>query len=313
MNLCGPEFSVMITCRLVSVLCGPLSNFLSVIDHLLMHKPQKNLYYLFINKKLFRSGTLADVASGLHVLPNTKNRCQIQKVLACAHVCVCVCVCALTHPVRPPSYIHSPELSGRLSGSARHQVGKSILLWGWKQISNQANQCQNHDRLMGAVTDLMSSWPLCHAIVIYIVRPYHLIAISHYYYFVGAICKDWLLIYVEQPTSAGIENRWSQLVFLGRIKCVSGGNKAEAWIIFSLKGYSLWCGVWLVALPLLLTSAGPGHSTYRYFQNQLLSLDTHTHTRMHTHTHVRTHTHTNTHTHSAGMLSVEPKWAACVR
>ena len=119
---------------------------------------------------------------------------KYQRKCACVcvrgFVCVCVCVCVLTRPVRPPSYIHSPERSGRLSGSARHQVGKSILLWGWKQISNQANQCQNVDRLMGAVTDLMSSWPLCHAIVIYIARPYHLIAISHYYYFVGAICKD---------------------------------------------------------------------------------------------------------------------------
>lgn len=77
--------------------------------------------------------------------------------------------------------------------------GKRILLQGWKLISNQTNQCQNVDRLMGAVMDLMSSWPLCHAIVIYIVWPYHLIAILHYYTLLGQFVRaDCLFILHSQ-------------------------------------------------------------------------------------------------------------------
>lgn len=91
--------------------------------------------------------------------------------------------------------------------------GKGILLQGWKPISNQANQCQNVDRLMGAVIDLMSSWRFSHAIVIYIVQPYHLIAILHYYTLLGQFVRtDWL-IYLAQPESAGMENRCVQLCF----------------------------------------------------------------------------------------------------
>lgn len=37
--------------------------------------------------------------------------------------------------------------------------------------------------------DLMSSWPFCHAIVIYIVQPYHLIAILHYHTMLGQFVR----------------------------------------------------------------------------------------------------------------------------
>lgn len=62
-------------------------------------------------------------------------------------------------------------------GQSQTPGGKGIQLQGWKLISNQANQCQNVDRLMGAVMDLMSFCLFCHSIVIYSVRPFHLIAI----------------------------------------------------------------------------------------------------------------------------------------
>lgn len=44
--------------------------------------------------------------------------------------------------------------------------GRRTVLQGWKLISNQANLCQNLDRLMRVVWDLMDHHPVCQAVVI---------------------------------------------------------------------------------------------------------------------------------------------------
>ncbi len=111
-------------------------------------------------------------------------------------VCVCVCVDLPCQAF----VIHSlPRAFWMAVRQSQTPGGKRILLQGWKLISNQANQCQNVDRLMGAVMDLMSSWPFCHAIVIYIVLPYHLIAILDYYTLLGQFVRtDCLFILPSQ-------------------------------------------------------------------------------------------------------------------
>lgn len=95
-------------------------------------------------------------------------------------VCVCVCFGLSCQAF----IIHLlPSALWMAVGRSQTPGGKKIQLGGWKLISNQANQCQNVDRLMGAVMDLMSFCLFSHAIVIYAAKPYHLIAILHYYPF----------------------------------------------------------------------------------------------------------------------------------
>lgn len=107
------------------------------------------------------SPLLADALSMFHVLPS---------VLVCRGVCVDLSCQAFVIHWLPGAF----WLALRQSQTPG---GKGIQLEGWKLISNQANQCQNVDRLMGAVMDLMSVCLFCHSIVIYSVRPFHLIAI----------------------------------------------------------------------------------------------------------------------------------------
>lgn len=122
-----------------------------------------------------------------------RSLCQIQKVLLCL-VCVCVdlsCQSFVIHLL--------PRAFWMAVRQSQTPGGKRILLQGCKPISNQANQCHYVDRLMGAVMDFMSSWPFCHAIVIYIVRPYHLIAILQYYTLLGQFVRtDCLFILHSQ-------------------------------------------------------------------------------------------------------------------
>lgn len=175
-------------------------------------------------------------------------------------VMVCACVSVCVDPSCQSFVIHLlPRVFWMVVRQTQIPGGRRILLQGWKLISNQTNQCQNVDRLMGAVMGLMSSWPFCHTIVIYLVRPFHLIAILHYYTLLGQFVRTGMLIYLAQTNVSRYGGPMSPIVFLDWIKCVSGGrgagewraNWAVAWIIFSLRAYSLWSGVWHVALPIL--------------------------------------------------------------
>lgn len=157
--------------------------------------------------------------------------------------------------------------------SSQTPGGKGIQLQGWKPISNQANQCQNVDRLMGAVMNLTSFCLFCHSIVIFIVQPFHLTAISQYHDFLRAICYNWLLIYLAQPVSDPVRPvaplGLDQMRFRWKRAGKTRVSSAVAWIIFSLKGYSP--PVWHVALHLPPHSAdigSQGHGTYGSFPNQ---------------------------------------------
>lgn len=129
-------------------------------------------------------------------------------------VMVCACVSVCVDPSCQSFVIHLlPRVFWMVVRQTQIPGGRRILLQGWKLISNQTNQCQNVDRLMGAVMGLMSSWPFCHTIVIYLVRPFHLIAILHYYTLLGQFVRTGMLIYLAQPTSAGMAGRWVQSCF----------------------------------------------------------------------------------------------------
>lgn len=124
----------------------------------------------YTRHKLFSSGVLAMFCQILEMVPSTKRISVFPGVLTC--------------PVNPLSCRSSPRHFERLSDHL---------------TSNQANHCKNVDRLMRAATALMKSWPFCHAAVIYIVRSYHLNAISHYYTLLGQFVKaDCLFIFHGQ-------------------------------------------------------------------------------------------------------------------
>lgn len=174
--------------------------------------------------------------------------CQIEMFGVCVYylrVWACICECSLACSLKSSSCICPPEPV--LWMTVRHGQtpgGNRIQLEGWKHISNQVNLCQNIDRLMGAVMDLMSFCRFYHAIVIYVVQPYHLIAILHYYFFVRWSDSTDCLFILESKDQLAWTNS-CPFMLLDWIKCVSGGkgqggNSAVAAIIFSLKSYSLY-------------------------------------------------------------------------
>lgn len=100
--------------------------------------------------------------------------------------------------------------------------GRATVLQGWKLISNQANQCQKVDRLMRVVWDLMNCHPICHAIVIYLVQPYHLSAILHNHTLLGQFVRVDRLFVLHSSHQLGFKGMMWPLVFLDWIKLFSG-------------------------------------------------------------------------------------------
>lgn len=103
--------------------CVDHLHFFIYVTHSAHQHTLPSLCYLFfkIYKVVYQWNT-GRRPNYFHVLPNTENLCQIQKVL----VGLVECVCVLTCPVNPSSYIYSPECFGWLSDRARHQVGKGF-------------------------------------------------------------------------------------------------------------------------------------------------------------------------------------------
>lgn len=132
------------------------------------------------------------------------------------------CVCVLTCPVNPSSYIYSPERSGWLSDRARHQVGNRFCC----RDGNRSPIRPISARTLIDWWELSWIWwapgHFCHAIVIYIVRPYHLIAILHYHTLLGQFVRAYLscaanISWYGEPMCPVVD--W--------IKCVSGGRRGE--------------------------------------------------------------------------------------
>lgn len=134
----------------------------------------------------------ADVSDAFRVLPKTDRSVPdgclcVWCVPEQACVCVCECVC-LYFEARATPYRRSWEGGGQEAGSRFDCLtpgGEMIQLQEWNPISNQANQCWNIDRLMGAVMDLDERLHILSAAAVVCTAPtYHLIAISHNCYFV---------------------------------------------------------------------------------------------------------------------------------
>lgn len=111
----------------------------------------------------------------------------------------------------------------------RQQVGEGLCCRDGNRSPIRANQCQNADRLMRLVRDLMKCRPFCHATVVCVIWPYHLNAILHDRTLLGQFVRTDCLFILHSWHEAVLKSWCVQLVFLDLIKCVSGGRGPWQW------------------------------------------------------------------------------------